>query len=158
MEGIERLLVTAVADLLLGLQAIYTGHCRCPQEDEMSSPAWPGDFKECLLSYLPQAVQLRGHTVRLVKGKTYYHRGVLVLYLLYQCCELPVSMFIMRREDVNGFLQEKGLLAEGNDFAELKLGGINLLIIDLGKVIVCGISSHEITPLLDALRGCSGSG
>jgi hypothetical protein len=158
MEGIERLLVTAVADLLLGLQAIYTGHCRGPQEDEISSPAWPEDFKECLFSRLPQAIHLRGHNARLVKGETHYHEGVLALYLLYQCCGLPVSMFIMRREDVNGFMRERGLLAEVDDLARLRAGGINFLMMDLGEVIVCGISSHEITPLLDALRGCSGSG
>lgn len=155
MKGIERILVTAVADLLLSLQAIHRGQRWDPQEGEIP---WPEDFKECLFSYVPQAVHIRGHNAQLVRGETYFHEGVLALYLPYQCCNLPVSMFIMRKGDVNGFLQEKGLLAEADNLASLKSGGINLLIMDLGEVIICGISSHEITPLLDALRGCKGSG
>jgi len=90
--------------------------------------------------------------VELVGGRPYYLRDIEMAFLEYQCCGTPVSVFILRKEDLDSFPQAKDLLESNRGFVNIASEGTNLTMIDVDEAVVFGVSSHELNALLRAFK------
>lgn len=139
-------------NLILALQEVHESYLR----DEIAvkkDVVWPEDFKRMsLLGRVPQSGNIGGHNVELLGGNPYYVKDVELALLEYQCCGEPVSVFILRKEDLDNFPQTRDLLERNKGFVRMGPEGVNLVIIDVGEAVVCGVSSHELNTLLKAFK------
>lgn len=133
------------------IQALPAAHARFLREgvalktkDSLSKelPQFP------LFADLPEAMSLNGHDIRLVGCTAYLLEDAETACLLYRCCDTPVSVFCLRKEDLDKFSRSKKLIERSDGSLETTVRGMNLVIVDLGKVVLCGISSHGVKPLL----------
>ncbi|MFQ5956777.1 MAG: zf-HC2 domain-containing protein [Candidatus Brocadiales bacterium] len=138
--------------LVLALQEVHEGYLK----DEVTvggDVVWPEDFRQMpLLGRMPQSGNIGGHEVELLGGKPYYLKDVELAFLEYQCCGEPVSVFIMRKEDLDRFPQTRDLLERNRGLAKMTFEDTNLVIIDAGEAVVCGTSCHELNTLLEAFE------
>lgn len=138
--------------LVLALQEVHERYLK----DEIAverEVVWPEDFKRMSLpGHMPQSGRIGGHDVELVGGRPYYLRDVEMAFLEYQCCGTPVSVFILRKEDLNNFPQAKDLLESNRGFVNIVSEGTNLTMIDVDEAVVFGVSSHELNALLRAFK------
>ncbi len=138
--------------LALTLQEIHEGYLR----DEVTvgeTVVWPESYKSMSLpGHLPRSEVVGGHSVELVGGKPYYLNEVELAFLEYRCCGEPVSMLVIRKEDLEHFPQTRDLLESNDGRVKITSGETNLVMVDMGKVVVCCISNHELNALLTAFK------
>lgn len=115
--------------------------------------SWPEEFKGfSLLSWLPQSGEFEGHQFRLIGVKSCDINDTKAAYCVYECCRIPVSIFILRKEDLHNFPQARDMLEKSHGSVTLSRRGMNLGMIDLGEVVMCGISSHPIGSFLETFK------
>lgn len=139
--------------LVLALQEVHEKYL----EDEIAvkeGVVWPEGFKQTTVAgRIPQSGRIGGHDVELVGGRPYYLKDVEMTFLEYQCCGAPVSVFVLRREDLESFPQSRDLLESKRGFVNIVSEDTNLMMMDIGEAVVLGISSHELNTLLKAFKG-----
>ena len=113
--------------------------------------SWPQEFGGLtVLEHLPQSGGIGGHDVQLVGGRPFSIKDVKGAHVVYTCCNIPASIFILRKEDMRNFRKTQRLLDKGKGSVVVDLGNMRLGMIDLNEVVVCCISSHETNALLTA--------
>ena len=119
----------------------------------VSEISWPEEFKGVSLpSWLPQSGEVEGHQFKLIGVKSCDINDAKAAYCVYECCRIPVSIFVLRKEDLRSFPQARDMLEKNRGSVMLSRGGMNLGIIDLGEVVICGISSHPISSFLETFK------
>ncbi|MEE9199895.1 MAG: zf-HC2 domain-containing protein [Candidatus Brocadiales bacterium] len=114
---------------------------------------WPEDFRQTTLAgRIPKSGKIGGHGVELLGGRPYYLEDVELAFLEYKCCGEPVSVFILRKEDLDSFPQTRDLLESGGGLVSIASGDTSLTMIDVGDAVVFGISSHELDTFLRAFE------
>ncbi len=138
--------------LTLALQEIHEGYLR----DEIvveTGVVWPEDFKSMSLpGHMPRSEVIGGHSVELVGGRPHYLNDVELTFLEYLCCGEPVSVFVIRKEDLDRFPQTRDLLESSGGHVNIRSDEANLVMLDVGEAVVFGISSHEVNTLLKAFK------
>jgi hypothetical protein len=141
----ERGLIPVVQDI----------HGRYLKEEISLGPevSWPEEFKRVsLLSWLPQSGEFEGHQFRLIGVRPCDINDTKAAYCVYECCRIPVSIFVLRKEDLHNFPQARNMLEKNRGSVTLSRRGMNLGMIDLGEVVICGISSHPIGSFLETFK------
>lgn len=138
--------------LILALQGVHDRYLK----EEITAGrdvVWPEGFKQMsLLGHIPQSDNIGGHDVRLIGVRPYYLRGTELALLEYRCCGEPVVVFILRKENLGSFPQTRDLLDRSKGLARMTFEETNLIMMDVGEAVVCGISCHELNTLLKAFK------
>lgn len=125
------------------------------QSQEIASQglSWPQGFEGLtVLKNLPQSGVIGGHDVQLIGSQPCYIKNVKGAHVMYSCCNTPVSIFILRKEDLDSFKGARKLLDKGKGSAVVNLGNMRLVMRDLKEAVVCCISSHGTSELLTAFE------
>lgn len=138
--------------LILALQDIHERYLK----EEIAAGhgmVWPEGFKQMSLpGRIPRTGNIGGHDVRLISVRPHYLRGTEMALLEYSCCGEPVVVFILRKESLGNFPQARDLLDRTNGLVRMTFEDTNLIIVDVGEAVVCGVSCHELNTLLRAFR------
>ncbi|HHT9119053.1 MAG TPA: zf-HC2 domain-containing protein [Candidatus Hypogeohydataceae bacterium YC41] len=114
---------------------------------------WPQGFEGLtVIKHLPQSGLMGAHEVRLIGSQSCYIKDIECAHVMYSCCNTPVSLFILRKEDMSGLKSAQRLLDKGKGSAVVNLGNTRLVMKDLREVVVCCISSHDTGELLTAFE------
>ena len=94
-----------------------------------------------VLSEIPD---IKSHHIRLFGGKVCHMNGVSTAYIMYHCCNTPVSVFILSTKDVEDFSDIKQYL-EGDKILFKETGGINLVATPASKdTFICVVADHDV--------------
>ncbi len=94
-----------------------------------------------VLSEIPD---IKSHHIRLFGGKVCHLNGVSTAYIMYHCCNTPVSVFILSTKDVEDFSDIKQYL-KGDKILFRKTEGVNLVATTANKdTFVCVVADHDV--------------
>jgi anti-sigma factor RsiW len=94
-----------------------------------------------VLSEIPD---IKSHHIRLFGGKVCHVNGVSTAYIMYHCCNTPVSVFILSTKDAEDFSDIKQYL-EGDKILFKESGGINLVATPASKdIFICVVADHDV--------------
>ncbi len=115
--------------------------------------SWPQELSGLkMLQHLPQSGVMGGHDIKLIGGQPCYIKKIKGAHVVYTCCNTPVSMFILRKEDMDKFKGAQRLLDKGKGSAIVDLGNMRLAMKDLKEAVVCSVSSHDTSELMTAFE------
>ncbi len=87
---------------------------------------------------------IKSHHIKLFGGRVCHLNGVSAAYVMYHCCNTPVSVFILSTKDVEDFSDIKQYL-EGDKILFKETGGINLVATPASKdTFVCVVADHDV--------------
>ncbi len=90
---------------------------------------------------------IKSHHIRLFGGKVCHLNGVSAAYIMYHCCNTPVSVFILSTKDVEDFSDIKQYL-EGDKILFRKTGGVNFIATPASKdTFICVVADHDMEVL-----------
>ncbi len=86
---------------------------------------------------------IKSHHIKLFGGKVCHLNGVSVAYVMYHCCNAPVSVFILSAKDVGNFSDMKRYIA-GNRILSKNERGITFVAVPTKQdTFVCVIADHD---------------
>lgn len=141
-----------VKTLALALQEVHERYL----SDEITvkgDVVWPKGFEQTALpGRLPRSGNIGGHDIELLGGRPYYVGDVELALLEYRCCGEPISVFVLRKEDLENFPRARDLLDSNKGSVSVASENTNLMMVDVGDAVVCGASSHELNTFLKAFE------
>ncbi|MFQ5962729.1 MAG: anti-sigma factor family protein [Candidatus Scalinduaceae bacterium] len=94
-----------------------------------------------VLSEIPD---IKSHHIRLFGGKVCHINGISAAYVMYHCCNTPVSVFILSTKDAEIFYDTKQYL-KGDKVLFKKIDGIKLIVTPANQdTFVCVVADHDI--------------
>ncbi len=94
--------------------------------------------------FLSEIPDIKSHHIRLFGGKVCHLNGVSAAYVMYHCCNTPVSVFILSTKDVEDFSDIKQYL-KGDKILFRKTDGVNLVATTANKdTFVCVVADHDV--------------
>jgi hypothetical protein len=92
---------------------------------------------------LSEIPDIKPHHIKLYGGKVCHLNGILTAYIMYHCCNVPVSVFILSTKDAEGFSDIRQYL-KGNKILFKKTEGVNLVAASAnGDTFVCVVADHD---------------
>lgn len=92
---------------------------------------------------ISQIPDIKSHHVKLFGGKVCHLNGISTAYIMYHCCNTPISVFILSTKDAGSFSDIKHCL-EGNKIFFKKTNGINLVATSTNQdTFVCVVADHD---------------
>ncbi|MFQ5686152.1 MAG: anti-sigma factor family protein [Candidatus Scalindua sp.] len=87
---------------------------------------------------------IKSHHIKLFGGKVCHLNGVLVAYIMYHCCNAPVSVFILSAKDVRNFSDMKQYIA-GERILFKNENGITFVAVPTKQdTFVCVVADHDV--------------
>ena len=87
---------------------------------------------------------IKSHHIKLFGGKVCHLNGVSAAYVMYHCCNAPVSVFILSAKDVGNFSDMKRYI-EGNRILFKNERGITFVAVPTKQdTFVCVVADHDV--------------
>ena len=87
--------------------------------------------------------EIKSHHIKLFGAKVCHLNGVSVAYVMYHCCNAPVSVFIISSEDVESFSDIKQYI-DGEMMISRSADGITFVAVPTKQnTIVCIVADHD---------------
>lgn len=86
----------------------------------------------------------RSHHVKLFGGKVCHLNGVSVAYVMYHCCDAPVSVFILNAKDVRNFSDMKRYIAGDRILFKNERGITFVAVPTKQDTFVCVVADHDV--------------
>ncbi len=85
---------------------------------------------------------IKSHHIKLFGGKVCHLNGVSVAYVMYHCCNAPVSVFILNAKDVRTFSDMKQYIAGDRIFFKNENGITFVAVPTKQDTFVCVVADH----------------
>ncbi|ODS33274.1 MAG: hypothetical protein SCARUB_01595 [Candidatus Scalindua rubra] len=87
---------------------------------------------------------IKSHHVKLFGGKVCHLNGISAAYVMYHCCNTPVSVFILNTKDVENFSDMRRYLA-GDRMLSKDADGTTFIAVPANQdTCVCVVADHDI--------------
>ena len=87
---------------------------------------------------------IKSHHIKLFGGKVCHLNGVSVAYVMYHCCNAPVSVFILNAKDLENFSDMKRYIA-GDRILFKNEDGITFVAVPTKQdTFVCVVADHDV--------------
>ena len=87
---------------------------------------------------------IKSHHIKLFGGKVCHLNGVSVAYIMYHCCNAPVSVFILNAKDVRNFSDMKRYIAGGRILFKNEDGITFVAVPAKQDTFVCVVANHDV--------------
>lgn len=87
---------------------------------------------------------IKSHHIKLFGGKVCHLNGVSVAYVMYHCCNAPVSVFILNAKDVRSFSDMKQYIAGDRILFKDERGITFVAVPTKQNTFVCVVADHDV--------------
>ncbi len=86
---------------------------------------------------------IKSHHVKLFGGKVCHLNGVSVAYIMYHCCNAPVSVFVLSAKDVSTFSDMRRYLEDDRMFSRSADGITFVAVPTKQNTFACVVADHD---------------